>query len=76
MGRGNRKAQNKRRRERLKNCTRRYELEHELIDGNLSHYPIAFCRLHGAYLTQGLADTHRCIERQCVGYETMGGDAE
>ncbi len=62
---GNRKAQRKRRYERRKNLPPRQPEKVELIDGNFSHYPVAYCNYHGAYMTQGLVDAHRCIYRKC-----------
>ena len=69
---GNRKAQRKRRRERLKNLPPKQNEKFELIDGNYSYYPVAYCKCHGAYLTQGLIDTHRCSKRKCNGFEEVG----
>ena len=37
----------------------------ELIDGNFSRYPEAFCNYYGGYLTRGIMDTHRCDKRDC-----------
>lgn len=74
-GRGNVKAQRKRRNRRIRsNLPPRQPVAVQLIDGNFTHYPTAYCRTHQAYLTKGLEDTHRCVQRQCVGYEE-GGDA-
>lgn len=69
-GKGNKKAQNKRRRERRKHLPPKQPEKVVLIDGNLSYYPIAYCAVHGGYLTVGLADTHRCVKRKCNGYRT------
>lgn len=68
-GKGNRKAQLKRKHERKKNLPPKQPSKVQLIDGNFSYYPIAYCKIHGAFLTQGLADTHRCIKRKCNGFE-------
>lgn len=70
-GNGNIKAQRKRRRERRKNLPPRRKVPYELIDGNFSYYPVAYCKCHDGYLTQGLIDTHRCEKRQCSGFERM-----
>lgn len=43
----------------------------QLYDGNWSYYPNAYCRTHGAYLTQGLIDTHKCQQRECQGLEWL-----
>lgn len=70
-GKGNRKRQLKRRRERLKNLPPRKDEVYELIDGNFTHYPVAECRCHGGWLTEGLIETHRCRQRQCSGFKVM-----
>ena len=63
--RGNTREQQKRRKERNKHRIQRRSEAVYLIDGNLSHYPVAFCPVHQGYVTQGLIDTHRCIQRKC-----------
>lgn len=68
-GRGNRIAQRKRKRERQKHLPKKQPEMALLIDGNLSYYPIAYCSRYGAYLTEGLADTHRCVQRKCKRYK-------
>jgi len=73
---GNRKAQQKRRKERLKNLPPKQDEKCELIDGNYSYYPVAFCKCHNAFLTQGLIDTHRCDKRHCTGFRKVIHDAE
>lgn len=75
-GRGNVKAQRKRRRERLKNHPPRQAEKVQLYDGNWTFYPAAYCKIHGAYLTQGLIDTHKCQQRECQGLEWLVIDAE
>ena len=67
-GRGNRIAQKKRKRERKKHLPPKQPEKVLLIDGNQSFYPVAYCAVHGAYLTEGLADTPRCVKRNCNGY--------
>ena len=64
-GKGNVKAQRKRRKKRLKELPERWDKEVLLIDGNSSFYPVAYCFHHEAFLTQGLVDTHRCDRRKC-----------
>jgi len=66
---GNRKAQRKRRKERLKQHVPRKPEPHLLIDGNYSHYPVAYCHFHKAFMTLGLVETHRCKKRKCRRYE-------
>ena len=73
---GNRRLQQKRRRERLKKLPKpekKKEL-YQLIDGNMSYYPVAYCRHHKGWLSQGLIITHRCVERHCNGYEGEEAD--
>ena len=66
-GKGNIKAQRKRRRNRLKMYPKGIwrEAEYELIDGNFSHFAVAFCENYSGYLTIGLMDTHGCERRNC-----------
>lgn len=67
-GRGNLKQQRKRRNKRNRHLPPKQSEQVELIDGNWTYYPVAKCMCHGGYyLTQGLMDTHRCIQRQCSG---------
>lgn len=68
-GKGNRKAQNKRRRERKKFLPMKQDKQYQLIDNNLSYYPIAYCKAHEAWLSLGLMDTHKCIEKGCIHLE-------
>jgi len=67
-GRGNRKAQRERRRERLKHLPKKRMEKVQLIDGNWTFYPVTYCKVHGGFLTQGLIETHRCDHRQCRGF--------
>ena len=66
-GKGNIKAQRKRRkaRKKLLKPGDYFNDEFELIDGNYSHYPIGYCDRYGRFLTAGLANTHRCRQRKC-----------
>lgn len=67
MSRGNRKLQNQRRRERNKRQTKppKQPFLYQLIDGNMSYYPAAFCEYYGAYLTEAMMGTHKCKKRKC-----------
>lgn len=73
-GHGNIIAQRKRRKERKKHLPPKMKTKVELYDGNMSYYPVAYCKIHGAYLTQGLIDTHRCQHRHCQGLEWLVND--
>lgn len=73
---GNRAKQHKRRRKRAKNLPEYREKSFELIDGNFSHYPRSYCAYHGAYLTDGLIETHRCIQRHCARLKNIYYDEE
>ena len=55
----------------MKNLPPKQSQKYELIDGNLSFYPVAECKCHGGFLTQGLMDTHRCVQRKCTGLKVM-----
>lgn len=71
MNKGNRKAQRKRRRIRAKDLPTRQQVKFELIDGNMTYYPSAYCKAHGAFLSIGLEQTHRCDKRHCNSYERL-----
>lgn len=67
---GNKKAQRKRRKKRMRIQTRAPD-EYLLIDGNWSYYPYAYCTRKGAYLTLGLAELHKCEKRNCERFERV-----
>jgi len=73
---GNKKAQNKRRKARLKKRPPKREYEYELIDGNYSRYPVGYCRYRKGYLSVGLMETHRCNERRCTRFLVMDEDGK
>ena len=73
-GRGDRKAQQKRRRERMKRLPQACPERVRLIDGNLSFYPVGWCRRYKGYLTQGLMDVHGCIHLKCPRFEEVTAD--
>lgn len=64
-GKGNLKRQRKRRRQRRKYRKEYFNDEFELIDGNFTHYPVAFCEHYERFLSAGLIQTHRCRNRKC-----------
>lgn len=66
-GKGNVREQKRRRRKRLKERPPKLKEKVQLIDGNWTLYPVAYCKSHGGYLTQGLIETHRCVKRKCSG---------
>lgn len=70
MTTGNVKAQRKRRK-KMQKQVQRAPNDYLLIDGNYSFYPYAFCKRKGAYLTMGLANTHKCVERECEQFERI-----
>ncbi|MCQ2608949.1 MAG: hypothetical protein MJ197_09735 [Bacteroidales bacterium] len=53
----------------MKKEVTRQKMQYELIDGNMSYYPYAYCKRKGAFLTKGLANTHRCECRKCEQFE-------
>lgn len=75
-GKGNKKEQQKRRRQRWQNRPEKQKEQVELIDGNWSFYPIGECTRYNGYLTQGLCDTHHCLERDCPRFKKIGGDTD
>lgn len=70
---GNRKAQMRRRNSSLSSLHSQYRQSNpnlkavrvQLIDGNMSYYPVAFCKFYGGYMTEGLVNCHRCRRRNC-----------
>lgn len=71
MGKGNIRKQRQRRRELVQSRPPKQGESYELIDGNLSHYPVAFCRFHYGYMTEGLIATHKCRARHCPMLKTL-----
>ena len=65
-GKGNRHGQNLRRKERMYSRPQRQDEAYRLIDGNMSHYPVAACVRYRGFLSEGLMETHRCRERACI----------
>lgn len=39
--------------------------EYEMIDGNWTKHPVAYCTFYRAALTRNMMHTHRCSERHC-----------
>jgi hypothetical protein len=64
QGRGDRKAQKKRRRMNNAGIARQKEPV-LMIDGNLTHYPVGFCQYYKGYLTNNMAERHKCLYREC-----------
>ena len=72
-GKGDVRAQKKRRSERLKFSLRQQQL-FPCIDDNWTHYPISYCSYHKGYLTAGLRDVHRCELKGCKMYKPLQFD--
>lgn len=36
-----------------------------MIDGNWTHYPVAYCHRYKGVLTRNMMNTHKCNERNC-----------
>lgn len=70
-GKGNRTAQNRRRRQRKAKLPDRQENAVELIDGNYSHFPVGYCNYHKGYVSVGQVEVHRCIEKECPRFKTI-----
>ena len=47
----------------------RQEYTYDMIDGNKTYYPYAYCIYRKGYLTKSLAETHQCEQRQCKSFE-------
>lgn len=66
-GKGNVKAQRKRRRQRLRTAnTKRATKPYQCIDNNFTWYPTAYCERYKGALTEGLINVHRCREKGCM----------
>ena len=65
-GKGDRKGQRKRRKERMKHSVPKTKEMYYCIDGNMTNHPVAYCTYHHGVLTEGLMCVHRCKERKCV----------
>lgn len=63
--RGNRKEQAKRRRQRKKDLPVKQSQKYQLIDGNFTYYPAAYCKYHKGWLSVGLIQTHKCQKKGC-----------
>lgn len=70
FGRGNRKEQRKRYKKRKKTVDY-FEEEFDLIDGNFTHYPVGFCKFYDGFLSEGLEEVHKCIEKGCYRFMSM-----
>jgi hypothetical protein len=71
--RKNRAEQRKRRKRNNKDVERQKE-EYVMIDGNITHYPYAYCRWHKGYMTKNMMKRHGCDEKCCQRLETLGTD--
>lgn len=69
-GKGDRPAQKKRRRQNNKNTERRNDT-YQMIDGNFTHYPVAYCFHYNGYMTNNMVQRHGCPTRNCCRYKTM-----
>ena len=63
--RGNRKEQTKRRRQRKKDLPMKQGQKYQLIDGNFTYYPAAYCKYYKGWLSVGLIQTHKCQKKGC-----------
>lgn len=56
-----RRRYRKRYREANKNVIRQLD-KYVMIDGNYTHYPVAYCRYRRGYVTEALKQVHNCDE--------------
>lgn len=54
------KRAGQKRRQMNKRLSKYYAEFYEMIDGNYTHYPVAFCTRYKGYVTKSMADVHRC----------------
>lgn len=64
FGKGDRKAQQQRRRKYNKNIPS-LPKKYMLIDGNYSNKPVAYCCRYHGYLTNNQMHLHKCVNRKC-----------
>lgn len=62
---GDRIGQKRRYRRRIKHGIPKTQKLYFTIDGNFTNHPLAYCTYHHGVVTQGLMDTHKCVERLC-----------
>lgn len=48
------------------------DFEYELVDGNWSDRPVAYCTYYKGYLTKNQAMRHNCIDKKCPHYHIIG----
>lgn len=72
------KARNIQQRRRRKNNrgVPKSDLWFEMIDGNCTHQPYAYCKSKGGYLTKNMAICHGCEAKHCTGFELYLGEEE
>ncbi len=70
LGRGDRHAQQRRRRKNNKDVPVQ-DKEYKLIDGNYSPQPYAYCCHYKAYMTRNQTKLHECKKRQCEQLKTF-----
>lgn len=65
-----RHAQQKRRRLNNRDVPRQTE-DYQLITGDFSRQPYAYCCRYRGYLTKNMADLHKCNCRKCQHYKPL-----
>lgn len=63
-GKGDRSAQKRRRRNNNKHVEYQDNL-YMMIDGNFTHFPVAYCSHYKGYVTQNMLMRHECDTRNC-----------
>lgn len=63
-GKGDRSAQKRRRRRNNKHVEYQDNL-YMMIDGNFTHFPVAYCSHYHGYVTQNMLMRHECDNRNC-----------
>lgn len=68
-GHGNRKSQRKNHK-----ANRKVPIQaeaYQMIDGNWTHQPYAYCYRYKGWLTKAMANRHNCESRNCERFETF-----
>lgn len=64
----------KRKRRRKTKGVKRQQLQYQLIDGNMSYYPVAFCSRYDGWLTNAMIEVHGCRDKNgkcCCRFEEV-----
>ena len=70
IGKGNTKAQRKRRKINNRGIPKQ-DKDYRLVDGNYSNQPYAYCCYHKGYMTKNQTTLHKCNKKNCEQLKTL-----